>query len=63
MKKIKIFFKIILIKKIEEYITKLILEYPDIKYSTEYLNDRVQENKFSKQKRYKVADQRKIIND
>ena len=50
-------------KKMEEYITKLTSEYPRIKYSTEYLNGRVQENKLAKQERYKEAAQRKIIND
>ena len=50
-------------KKMEEYITKLTSEYPRIKYSTEYLNGRVQENKLAKQERYKEAAQKKIIND
>jgi hypothetical protein len=50
-------------KKMEEYITKLTSEYPKIKYSTEYLNGRVQENKLAKQERYKEAAQKKIIND
>ena len=50
-------------KKMEEYITKLTSEYPRIKYSSEYLNGRVQENKLAKQERYKEAAQRKIIND
>ncbi len=50
-------------KKMEEYISKLTSEYPKIKYSTEYLNGRVQENKLAKQERYKEAAQKKIIND
>ena len=50
-------------KKMEEYITKLTSEYPRIKYSTEYLNGRVQENKLAKQERYKEAAQKKILND
>ena len=50
-------------KKMEEYITKLTSEYPRIKYSTEYLNGRVQENKLAKQERYKEAAQKKLIND
>ena len=50
-------------KKMEEYISKLTSEYPRIKYSTEYLNGRVQENKLAKQERYKEAAQKKIIND
>ena len=50
-------------KKMEEYITKLTSEYPRIKYSSEYLNGRVQENKLAKQERYKEAAQRKLIND
>ena len=50
-------------KKMEEYISKLTSEYPKIKYSTEYLNGRVQDNKLAKQERYKEAAQKKIIND
>ena len=50
-------------KKMEEYITKLTSEYPKIKYSTEYLNGRVQENKLAKQERYKEAAERKLLND
>jgi len=50
-------------KKMEEYITKLTAEYPHIKYSTEYLNGRVQENKLAKQERFKEAAQKKVIND
>ena len=50
-------------KKMEEYITKLTSEYPRIKYSTEYLNGRVQENKLAKQERYKEAAQKKLLND
>ena len=50
-------------KKMEEYISKLTAEYPRIKYSTEYLNGRVQENKLAKQERYKEAAQKKVIND
>jgi hypothetical protein len=50
-------------KKMEEYISKLTAEYPRIKYSTEYLNGRVQENKLAKQERYKEAAQKKLIND
>ena len=50
-------------KKMEEYISKLTSEYPRIKYSTEYLNGRVQENKLAKQERYKEAAQKKIAND
>ena len=50
-------------KKMEEYITKLTSEYPRIKYSTEYLNGRVQENKLAKQERYKEAAQKKLTND
>ena len=50
-------------KKMEEYITKLTAEYPHIKYSTEYLNGRLQENKLAKQERYMEAAQKKIIND
>ena len=50
-------------KKMEEYISKLTSEYPRIKYSTEYLNGRVQENKLAKQERYKEAAQKKTTND
>ena len=50
-------------KKMNEYISKLTAEYPRIKYSTEYLNGRVQENKLAKQERYKEAAQKKLIND
>ena len=50
-------------KKMEEYITTLTTNYPRIKYSTEYLNGRVQENKLAKQERYKEAAARKKIND
>ena len=50
-------------KKMEEYISKLTAEYPRIKYSTEYLNGRVQENKLAKQERYKEAAQKKLVND
>ena len=50
-------------KKMEEYITTLTTNYPRIKYSTEYLNGRVQENKLVKQERYKEAAARKKIND
>ena len=50
-------------KKMEEYITKLTAEYPHIKYSTEYLNGRLQENKLAKQERYMEAAQKKIVND
>ena len=50
-------------KKMEEYISKLTSEYPRIKYSTEYLNGRVQENKLAKQERYKEAAQKKLLND
>ena len=40
-------------KKMEEYITKATAEYPHIKYSTEYLNGKVQDE----------AAQRKALND
>jgi hypothetical protein len=50
-------------KKMEEYITKLTAEYPHIKYSTEYLNGRLQENKLAKQERYTEAAQKKFLND
>ena len=50
-------------KKMEEYISKLTSEYPRIKYSSEYLNGRVQENKLAKQERYKEAAKMKSIND
>ena len=50
-------------KKMEEYITKLTAEYPHIKYSTEYLNGRVQENKLAKQERFMEAAQKKVQND
>ena len=50
-------------KKMEEYITKLTAEYPHIKYSTEYLNGRLQENKLAKQERFIEASQKKILND
>ena len=50
-------------QKMEEYIKKLTSEYPRIKYSVEYLNGRVQENKLAKQERYKEAAEKKIIND
>ena len=50
-------------KKMEEYITKLTAEYPHIKYSTEYLNGRLQEIKLAKQERFMEAAQKKIIND
>ena len=50
-------------KKMEEYSTKLTAEYPHIKYSTEYLNGRLQENKLAKQERYTEAAQKKTQND
>ena len=50
-------------KKMEEYITKLTAEYPHIKYSTEYLIGRLQENKLAKQERYTEAAQKKTQND
>lgn len=50
-------------KKMEEYITKLTAEYPHIKYSTEYLTGRLQENKLAKQERFMEAAQKKIVND
>ena len=50
-------------KKMEEYITKLTAEYPHIKYSTEYLNGRLQENKLAKQERFMEAAQKKVQND
>ena len=50
-------------KKMEEYIAKLTNEYPHIKYSTEYLNSRLQENKLAKQERFVEAANRKILND
>jgi len=50
-------------KKMEEYISKLTNEYPTIKYSSEYLNGRLQENKLAKQERYIEASQKKILND
>ena len=50
-------------KKMEEYVTTLTKNYPRIKYSPEYLNGRVQENKLAKQERYKEAAARKKIND
>ena len=50
-------------KKMEEYITTLTTNYPRIKYSPEYLNGRVQENKLAKQERYQEAAARKKIND
>ena len=49
-------------KKMEEYITKLTAEYPHIKYSTEYLNGRLQENKLAKQERFIEASQKKTLN-
>lgn len=50
-------------KKMEEYISQLTKEYPKIKYSTEYLNSRLQEHKLAKQERYKEAAQKKRYND
>ena len=50
-------------KKMEEYITKLTSEYPRIKYSPEYLNGRLQENKLAKQERFTEAAQKKALND
>ena len=50
-------------KKMEEYISQLTKEYPRIKYSTEYLNSRLQEKKLAKQERFKEAAQKKKIND
>jgi hypothetical protein len=50
-------------KKMEEYITKLTAEYPHIKYSTEYLIGRLQENKLAKQERFIEASQKKTLND
>lgn len=50
-------------QKMEEYVTTLTKNYPRIKYSPEYLNGRVQENKLAKQERYKEAAARKKIND
>ena len=47
----------------EEYITKLTAEYPHIKYSTEYLTGRLQENKLAKQERFMEAAQKKLVND
>ena len=47
----------------EEYITKLTAEYHHIKYSTVYLNGRLQENKLAKQERFMEAAQKKLIND
>ena len=44
-------------------VKKLTSEYPRIKYSSEYLNDRVQENKLAKQERFKEAAKMKLIND
>lgn len=50
-------------QKMEEYVTTLTKNYPRIKYSPQYLNGRVQENKLAKQERYKEAAARKKIND
>ena len=50
-------------KKMEEYITKLTAEYPHIKYSPEYLNGRLQQNKLAKQERFIEAAQKKALND
>ena len=50
-------------KKMEELISKLTKEYPTIKYSPEYLNGRLQENKLAKQERFIEASQKKILND
>ena len=50
-------------KKMEEYITNLTNNYPRIKYSSEYLNGRVQEKNLAKQERYKEAAQKKKNND
>ena len=50
-------------KKMEEYIAKLTKEYPTIKYSPDYLNGRLQENKLAKQERFIEASQKKILND
>ena len=47
----------------EEYISKLTKEYPHIKYSTEYLNGRLQENKLAKQERFVEAENKKLLND
>ena len=47
----------------EEYITKLTAEYPHIKYSPEYLNGRLQQNKLAKQERFVEAAQKKVAND
>ena len=47
----------------EEYISKLTKEYPHIKYSTEYLNGRLQENKLAKQERFMEAASKKLLND
>ena len=50
-------------KKMEEYITKATAEYPPIKYSTEYLNGRLQESKLVKQERFVEAAQKKALID
>ncbi len=47
----------------EEYISKFSKEYPHIKYSTEYLNCRLQENKLEKQERFMEAANKKLLND
>ena len=50
-------------KAMEEYISKLTKEYPHIKYSTEYLNGRLQESKLAKQERFMEAASKKLLND
>ena len=50
-------------KAMEEYISKLTKEYPHIKYSTEYLNGRLQESKLAKQERFMEAANKKLLND
>lgn len=49
--------------KMKEFVTKMTANYPRIKYSQEYLNGRVMEQKMAKSERFKEAAQRKKIND
>ena len=48
-------------QKMEEYVTTLTKNYPRIKYSPEYLNGRVQENKLAKQERFIEAEEMKPV--
>lgn len=50
-------------KKSEEYKKELNDKYPKIKYSTDYLNGRVQEKNLAKIDKYKEAEKLRVINE